>query len=752
MFDRLFSYVWNRYRPTEGWAVLGLLLMLVVTAAMAVSEANWVAEDTIVPVAAVAGLLMGMLLAKRPLSPTAAWIFLALYGLLFNGVGLGKLLPPFSVWRGGWRETSAYWREAGALLFDRTASWFAALFGGGRSNETIVFALGLGLTAWLLAAFAAWSVYRLQRPLAGVVVMGLALAVNGYFGDATQWLPVYVGLTVLLLALANLALMQRRWTETAVDYSNEIQLELTFYAMGVAMTLVALTVASPVSSFRKWAAYLAQQPIVQEIDQTWDRLFGGVASPDGPGSGPGWPGGSGVMPRAYLLGNAPELSETVVMTAVVTSATTNQPITGAEMTGLHWRGLSYQVYTGRGWTISEERREELPAGQAVSLPPLAEQTQYWQTVYWLLDERVLRYTLGFPLQFDEPVTLHWRGLTDFVRVQGHESTYTMLTTRATAVPNLLRASHVSNVPATVLARYTALPDNVPQRVLDLAQDVAGGFNNPYDQARALEQFLRQYAYSLDVAAPPADADVVEYFLFEAQQGYCDYYASAMVVMARSLGLPARMAVGFAAQEPDAAGRQVVRQINGHSWAEVYFADMGWVEFEPTAGFVLPNEAETAVPTSDETPSSLDELVPPPLPAQDAPSRPFSRWWLVLFAGVGVAGVWWWQARRLVIRNVVDVYGRFQQQAVKLGAPPQASQTPHEFADHFLQGLRPLAQHPRLAKWVEVVQEPVQRLTAVFERVQYSQDEAGEGDTAVAQSLWQRLRQPMVWLRLFRRMK
>jgi transglutaminase-like putative cysteine protease len=102
--------------------------------------------------------------------------------------------------------------------------------------------------------------------------------------------------------------------------------------------------------------------------------------------------------------------------------------------------------------------------------------------------------------------------------------------------------------------------------------------------------LRQYPYSLEVTGPPPNVDPVAYFLFELQAGYCDYYASAMVVMARSLGLPARMGVGYLAQPADEAGVQTIRQLHGHSWAEIYFAGVGWVEFEPTGSFDSPRDA------------------------------------------------------------------------------------------------------------------------------------------------------------------
>jgi hypothetical protein len=106
----------------------------------------------------------------------------------------------------------------------------------------------------------------------------------------------------------------------------------------------------------------------------------------------------------------------------------------------------------------------------------------------------------------------------------------------------------------------------------------------YSRALAIEAYLRGIPYSLDVGMPPEDRDVVDYFLFDLRTGYCDYYASSMVVLARSVGLPARLVVGYAsgAYNVDAQAFQVTGK-EGHTWVEVYISGLGWVEFEPTAG-------------------------------------------------------------------------------------------------------------------------------------------------------------------------
>ncbi|NJN55134.1 MAG: transglutaminase domain-containing protein [Anaerolineae bacterium] len=285
-------------------------------------------------------------------------------------------------------------------------------------------------------------------------------------------------------------------------------------------------------------------------------------------------------------------------------------------------------------------------------PPTKASTPSTQSIFWQADDRTTRYTIGLPTLFDHATLLSWRGVNDLARVRAQtadiSNQYTANSRLVTASPAQLRQARLEDVPPVLAARYTALPDDVPLRVVALARDVAGGYDNPYDQARALEQFLRQYPYSLDTPLPPKNSDPVEYFLFELQQGYCDYYASSMVVMARALGLPARLAVGFAGQSPDGAGVQTIRQVNAHSWAELYFAGYGWVEFEPTASFTSAQDTAVTLNPNDFTlqygPPVLDLNTPPPIPPM-SPIRPFPWLRLAMVALFTVALFWWWRRQR-----------------------------------------------------------------------------------------------------------
>jgi len=140
-----------------------------------------------------------------------------------------------------------------------------------------------------------------------------------------------------------------------------------------------------------------------------------------------------------------------------------------------------------------------------------------------------------------------------------------------------------NYPQYIRENYLALPDTVPDRVFEIARDLTEDTINPYERARILEDYLRTFPYSLDVPSPPSNRDTVDYFLFDLKRGYCDYFASSMVVLARASGLPARLVIGYASGNYNAIeARYEVREIDAHSWVEIYFSGIGWIEFEPTS--------------------------------------------------------------------------------------------------------------------------------------------------------------------------
>ena len=129
--------------------------------------------------------------------------------------------------------------------------------------------------------------------------------------------------------------------------------------------------------------------------------------------------------------------------------------------------------------------------------------------------------------------------------------------------------------------YTALPDHLEQSVYDLARKITAGISNPYEKAAAIQNWLRNNChYTLDVSEQPENIDFVTMFLFQTRKGYCTYFASAMTVLCRMAGLPARYVEGYLA-EPAGGGEALVTGENAHAWTEVCFKGFGWLTFDAT---------------------------------------------------------------------------------------------------------------------------------------------------------------------------
>ncbi|WP_199897049.1 transglutaminase-like domain-containing protein, partial [Halarchaeum acidiphilum] len=138
----------------------------------------------------------------------------------------------------------------------------------------------------------------------------------------------------------------------------------------------------------------------------------------------------------------------------------------------------------------------------------------------------------------------------------------------------------ANYPAAIESRDLQVPDTTGSRVAALADNVTAGATTPYAKASAIERWLAATkTYSLD--APAANDHLVRTFLLDSDRGYCVHYASAMAVMLREEGVPARFVTGYAPGKRTATGTWTVRGVDSHAWVEVYAPNAGWVRFDPT---------------------------------------------------------------------------------------------------------------------------------------------------------------------------
>ena len=179
----------------------------------------------------------------------------------------------------------------------------------------------------------------------------------------------------------------------------------------------------------------------------------------------------------------------------------------------------------------------------------------------------------------------------------------------------------------ILLRYTGVSDTVEQEVRDLTAEIVKDCETPYEQARAIEEWLGENCtYTKTPGDVPEGRDFVSWFL-ETKEGYCTYYASAMTVMARIAGLPARYVTGYGLKQADRrtdTNSYVATNATAHAWAQVYLYGIGWVDFDPLFwnSYEL---VETDPPVEREpvkpTPTPVVELPEPELPEPELPEEP-----------------------------------------------------------------------------------------------------------------------------------
>lgn len=196
-----------------------------------------------------------------------------------------------------------------------------------------------------------------------------------------------------------------------------------------------------------------------------------------------------------------------------------------------------------------------------------------------------------------------------------EELFTIVSRTPDFSPELLRATTSANAPDEI---FTHLPDDFPDSVADLAAEVTAGATTDYDRVMALQSYFQTFRYSTEVQAGHGSS-AIENFL-EIQEGYCEQFSATMAAMARTLGIPSRVAVGYTSGILRSDGWYSVLGRNSHAWPEIWFDGIGWVPFEPTPSRGIPGATDYTglEPTQDTTPP---QQVGDPRDARPVPPTP-----------------------------------------------------------------------------------------------------------------------------------
>lgn len=589
--------------PAEGWSSVLLLALMAAVVGWAIDDSHWVLGDQaftdFLPWAGILGVLAGTAGALLGRGRLVAHGLGAVAGAVFLIWAVAGAVAPGE-------DPGAMFRVVG----ERTWGAWSDLVIEGRAttSEVAHFLLVLGIFVWGTGQFAAYAALAHRRALAAVVVPGTILFVNVAITARDQFalLVLYALAALLLLVRAHVADEERTWARHRIaDVGNAVSLSLraglTFIALALVASLGLTTVASSAPLAGAWQG--VDQRII-DVAVELGRLF--------PAGGPTRFGGA-------TFGSSISISGQWVSDNTPVLSIATDPLAPR----LKWRAVAYDRLVGSRWSRSVSEEVPVAAGgpllggtSDVPIDGVAiEELEY--TVRGIGGSPGQLVAPGIPLSADGDarVTLitaetdAWFGE---IKIGG-EASYVA----TAAVPvldedvegaitaNRLRATG-EDYPNDIIAVYTDLQEGTAGaevRALLVAVLDAAKPRNPYDTARAIESYLAdsgEFQYDTNVTdVDCGDLGIADCFTV-SRRGYCEHFATTMVVMLRIQGIPARLVEGYLPGSRDAAGEQTIRRSAAHAWVEAWFPGIGWVDFDPTANVgerqEIPEGAAVATPT------------------------------------------------------------------------------------------------------------------------------------------------------------
>jgi len=718
----------TNHKPPTGWASIVLVMMMLLTVAWSIAAANPPTPGIgILTPVVIGGVLAGAILGVQrwlPASLAHGWsmatglfatIWLAAVALedfpsapveQLAGLTVFERMQVVGDWYWAWIELMRTKVDYETVILPALA------FGPLERNDLafLFFIVTMGLLMWLLSYICTWFIVRYLSWWGAVLPAGFALVFN--LTNARDHEPYVVYLAfflfcaLLLAAQTHLALQTERWRRERIGYSPDIGFDLLRDSLIVAVAAIGLAWLLPPRINSEALQTLARRMTAttqRDIAARVNRWFPTLAYPTRGG-------GNAFGTEMGLQGSI----------SLGTSAIFDVTIEGDAAAPRYFRQAVFDTYDSSGWHRTAEGSADLPAGAAMDggasvglATDYAMTVPVSQTIRTFQPETRQLYAAPQPDLFDLPVRAEVAaGAADILAVESRDplpqsTVYRALSRQSVADLQSLRGAATAD-PAWVAGRYLQVPDSLPERVRTKARNVTVAAANRYDAAAAIEAYLRTIPYSEHIDTPPQGRDRVDWFLFDERRGYCDYYSSAFVMLARSAGIPARVAAGYAIGDPPAGAEgRTFRQFayDAHTWPEVYFPEYGWIEFEPTASLEHPPIARPATAAESEIAAGGagaagqdEDLLPeeerfdrqPPAPAApggaaaaaaaagiDIPVWPILG---ALFGLAAIAGVGWlaWERPLRGLSPAAGVFARLVRVASWLGLRPRAADTPHEY--------------------------------------------------------------------------
>ena len=473
--------------------------------------------------------------------------------------------------------------------------WWRRILAGEPANDQILYIVVLALISYVVVMLNTWLIFRQQQPWLSVVLSAIPLFVNYTFAGQQKnetALVFFVAMGMLSILFHHITVSDAIWRATRVDRPVTAPLQTLWHALLIIVPTIIIANAIPLptpneTALRIWSALRSP---VSTVRSGFDQAFGSGATNVA----------GGFSKSGMQVGGGRNQTELEVLRYQSTMPE-------------YLRAMVFDRYTGQGWLLTNDRiSESLPLGTTIVNSNNARQLV--NSTITLSRDRSddLLIALGDPIAYNRDATVYALpdlgiGSTGVLYLTSDipllaSSTYTQTSYISRVYDSELRTAGTAM--ASIRTYYTGLPETVPARVGEITRQIVAESNatTDYDVAMAIQQYLRTLRYDEQRPRPPTSGDWVDYFLFESKIGYCDDFATAMTVMLRTQGIPARYVQGYTGGDRDPArGDYVVRESMAHSWVEVFFDGYGWQRFEPTpAGYTrvvdrrAPADADTDI--------------------------------------------------------------------------------------------------------------------------------------------------------------
>jgi transglutaminase-like putative cysteine protease len=570
------------------WPSIILLILMLQTATARLLITRWTDFLFFAQTLAVLGLILGLALGYSHFKRRAVIILTLGYSLM--------LIP--------WQLTMAINDE---LLSARLASvggrlYFSLIqfFQRQPVDDGLLFVAFISTLVWFLSLVSGYWWTRYQNYLVAVLPGGVFILVihlyDQFYGNRVWFLAAYLLFAILLLGRQYYLKNRESWRERRVFQMQESTFDLTRGMVIAASLFIIIAWTAPASQSGFESAVNTWHRLTQPWRDMQEWFSNAVDALEGPSTrrleGD-------FFGNQLGLGSGTPLSDQVVFSV-------EAPDLGEEPPRYYWRGYVYDVYQNYRWYATGSHSDEYSPSEAdLAIPDSSGRIKADFTFNIQLKEALL-YTPSQPIWISRPGRIQYETTASGERdLFAWAAVPTLLpgdqyqVTASLNDPSIQQLQDAGTGYPQWTDRYLQLPADFSPRIRELARLITQHSMTPYDKATAITDYLRnnlKYANPLP-ESPPKGKDPIEWILFDLKQSFCNYDASAEVLMLRSVGIPARMAVGFAQGAFDSeANVYIVRSLNAHAWPEVYFPGIGWVEFEPTGNqdpLLRPNRPEDA---------------------------------------------------------------------------------------------------------------------------------------------------------------